>query len=107
MDWETIDRAATVLGIVTGLASLAAAVWAWVERNDLKRWFRRNSFGAVSQPLADAVRFDALVLPVSRADVPCWLIDTVKPARVALLASEQSEPAAKRSPPTPAKPALR
>lgn len=93
MDWETIDRFATLLGIVTGLASIAAAAWAWVERNDLKRWFRRNSFGAVSQPLADAARFDALVLPVSRADVPCWLIDTVKPARVALLASVQSEPA--------------
>lgn len=95
MDWETIDRFATLLGIVTGLASLAAAVWAWIERNDLKRWFRRNSFGAVSQPLADSARFDALVLPVSRADVPRWLIDTVRPARVALLASVQSEPVAK------------
>jgi hypothetical protein len=27
--WLLIDRAATVLGLVTGLASLAAAVWSW------------------------------------------------------------------------------
>lgn len=92
--WLLIDRFATVLGILTGVLSLTAALWAWFERNDLKRWFRRNSFGAVSQPLPDSARFDALVLPVSRADVPCWLIDTVKPARVALLASTQSKPIA-------------
>lgn len=95
MDWETIDRFATGLGIVTGLASLAAAVWAWIERNDLKRWFRRNSFGRINQPLdGTATRFDALVLPVSQPELPCWLIDTLRPSRIALLATEQSREAA-------------
>jgi hypothetical protein len=48
----------------------------------------------VSQPLPDNARFDALVLPVSRPEVPCWLIDTVRPVRIALLASEKSLDAA-------------
>lgn len=92
--WLLIDRFATVLGIVTGLLSLAAALWAWIERNDLKRWFRRNVFGTVNQPLdAAAERFDALVIPVSRSEVPCWLLDTVRPARIALLGTPQSQTA--------------
>lgn len=95
MDWETIDRFGTLLGIVTGPATLFAAAWAWVKQNHLKRWLRRNAFSTVNQPLSESACFDALVLPVSHAEVPCWLIDTVKPARVALLASAQSEPVAK------------
>lgn len=95
LDWEFIDRFATVLGLVTGLVGLAAALWAWIERHDLKRWFRRNAFGEVSQPLDAAnTRFDALVVPVSQPDIPCWLIDTLRPARIALLATEQSQDAA-------------
>jgi hypothetical protein len=35
--WLLLNQIATVLGIITGLASLAAAAWAWFERNDLKR----------------------------------------------------------------------
>lgn len=97
--WLLLDRTGIVLGIVTGLATLGAAVWAWVERNDLKRWFRRNTFGAVSQPLPGNTRFDALVIPVSRLEMPCWLLDHAltpgeRPARVALLASKESRDAA-------------
>lgn len=93
--WLLIDRFATLLGIVTGLFSLAAAIWAWIERNDLKRWFRRNTFGQINRPLdTTAARFDALVIPVSHPELPCWLIDTLHPARIALLSTVQSRDAA-------------
>lgn len=97
MDWEIVwlwlDRYGILVGDFVMTLTLLAGVAGFFKRNDLKRWFRRNSFGRVSQAV-DATRFDALVLPVSRADLPRWLIDTVKPVRVALLASAQSAPVA-------------
>lgn len=92
--WLLLDRIGTVIGLMTGVASVAAAAWAWVERNDLKRWLRRNTFGQVSLPLPEGSRFDALVVPVSKADTPCWLIDTLRPAQIVLIASAQSREAA-------------
>jgi hypothetical protein len=98
--WLDVDRFATVLGIVTGLLSLFAAGWAWWKKNDLKRWWRRNSFGRVGQVVdtsADASQqFDALLLPISKPDVPCWLIDTLRPVRIALIATPQSQAAAQQ-----------
>lgn len=94
--WLLIDRFATILGIITGLLSLSAVVWAWWKKNDIKRWWRRNSFGRVGQEADASPQFDALLIPVSRPEIPCWLIDTQRPQRIALIATPQSKAASQQ-----------
>ncbi len=94
--WLLLDRYGIVLGDSMLTLSVLAAIIGFFRRNDLKRWLRRNSFGRIGTPTPPDLELDALLLPVSKADIPNWIIDTQRPRYLALIATPQSLDAARQ-----------
>jgi hypothetical protein len=90
--WRLLDQA----GILIGYAMLLLPIAAWIGRNRIRDWLRRNRFPRVGGESGADTRWDALVFTVSRFEVPAWVLERHPPAAVALLATEQSKGAARR-----------
>ena len=94
--WLWLDQFGILLGNFMMLMTLGGAVWAWVRREELHRWFRSNRFPMVGEEGDHGGRWKGIVFTTSRAEVPVWVMERQRPAAVAFLASERSLEEARR-----------
>jgi hypothetical protein len=94
--WLWLDRYGILLGDLLMTLTMLAAMAGFIRRNDLRRWLRRNHFGQVGTDLPPEQHYDALLIPISKPDVPNWLIDRLHPTRLVLFATPQSGEAARQ-----------
>lgn len=79
------------------LITIAGAVWAWLKREDVRRWFSRNRFPDVGGSFDDdETDWDGIVFTVSHIDVPEWVMKRCHPSMIALISTQQSESAAQQ-----------
>jgi len=89
--WECLDRYGIILGDLLMTLTIIGAVMAFLRRDSIRRWWVRNRFPEVGGDLPGLqAQLDALVLIVSKPEVPRWLLNQLRPARVAFIASPQS-----------------
>jgi hypothetical protein len=90
--WLFLDR----ISILWANLLMFVSIVIYWRKNDIKQWLLRPSFGRVGLPTHSDIRFDALLLPISKAEIPCWLIDLTRPDHLALIATPQSLQAARQ-----------
>jgi len=92
--WLCLDQAGILTGDVLMLITIAGALWAWLKREDMRRWFSRNRFPDVGGSFDDdETDWDGIVFTVSHSSVPEWVMKRCKPSMIALIATPQSAPA--------------
>jgi len=89
------DRAGIIFGYIVTCLSTAIAITAFISRNEIAGWIsrlaRRRQFeglGTPFDPLREKV--DAIVIPVSRAEQPEWIMRHLKPRFVGLVFTEKT-----------------
>lgn len=86
--WECLDRYGIIVGDLLMTVTILGALVAFLRRDSIRRWWVRNRFPEVGGELGGLQgQLDALVLIVSKPDVPRWLLPQLRPARVAFVAS--------------------
>ncbi len=88
--WLTIDQSATLLGMLTSILALAALLLGALNRDRLRAWLTRNRFPQVGQHQGADARWEAIVFTVSRREVPCWVLETLKPRLIGLVVTAGS-----------------
>ena len=88
--WQLLDQIGILWANLAMMATLIGGPLAWLRRDRIRRWLRRNRFPEVGQAVAEGARWPAWVFTVSRAAVPRWLIEQQRPRAVALVATDQS-----------------
>lgn len=91
--WLSIDQVATLLGMLTSILAPAALLLGALNRDRLRAWLTRNRFPQVGQHPAPDARWDAIVFTVSRREVPCWVLETLKPKLIGLVVTAASRAA--------------
>ena len=93
--WLFLDQIGIFLGDVLMFASLAAAVFGFFKREELRRWLRRNTFPEVGGEDIPRDR-DSLVFTFSREALPRWVVEQLRPKWVGLVPSQGTREAAER-----------
>ena len=65
--WDALDKFGTLLGDIMLVLTLTGAVWGYLRPEKIRRWFTRNRFSNVGQPLREGRYWDAIVFTVSHA----------------------------------------
>ena len=97
-----LDNAGIVLGYLLACGAVSAAAYSYFHpsllRSFLRRIFRRTFFEGTGQPFeVPSDKFVAAVIPVSpraKAEQPRYILNHLRPQRVALLYTEASRPVA-------------
>lgn len=87
--WHLVDQIGILLGVAMGVSWFAGLLIAAFNRDTLRRWIARNRFPNVGGE-NDWEYIHGIAFTVSRADVPLWVIDRLKPRWIGLIATEQS-----------------
>jgi hypothetical protein len=91
--WDLLDQAGILLGVALPTLTLLLGVLAWIKRDRLRAWLRRNRFPAVGGLVRKDARWTAILFTVSRKEVPTWVMQRTRPAWVGLIGSQsQAEP---------------
>ncbi|HWO99022.1 MAG TPA: DUF1887 family CARF protein [Methylococcus sp.] len=93
--WHLIDQIGILLGLLMGVSWIVGLPLALLKREDIRRWFTRNRFPNVGAELENALRWDALAFTVSHKELPLWVIGTLKPTHIGLIATEASRDTAR------------
>jgi len=93
--WLWLDQVGILVGNVLMVMTIFTAFWAWVRWNRIRLWLSAKYFSGVGSEV-ETGRWDALIHLVSRPEVPSWLNTRLQPKAIALLASEESRPAARK-----------
>jgi len=86
--WTLLDQFATLATLSVMLINLLLISLAYLKRDKIRLWFRRNHYPNLGQEIDKA--WDAFAFTVSKPDIPMWVIDQYKPQAIALVASRQS-----------------
>ncbi len=93
--WLMLDQIGILASDVLMAMSVMAAILGWLKRENIRNWFRRNSFPDVGGEVGPDERdWDGMVFTVSREEVPRWVMKQVKPAAVAFVCTKHSREAA-------------
>jgi len=93
--WLCLDQTGILLGNIFMLTTIIGVIWAWWQRDDIHRWLRRNRFPDVGGEFEEQdMHWDGIVFTVSHFEVPKWVMTQYKPAKIALIVTEQSREAA-------------
>lgn len=85
--WHYIDQ----IGILLSYLPVVLLIVALFKRDALRRWLTRNRFPSMMGGLRETLRFDGIVFTVSNADVPRYVIEYLKPKRVGLVCTAESQ----------------
>ncbi|MDX8402658.1 MAG: hypothetical protein R8K47_08510 [Mariprofundaceae bacterium] len=95
--WLLLDQIGILASDVLMALSVVAAVAGWLNRDEIRRWLRRNAFPDVGGEFdARERRWDGLVFTVSHEGVPQWVMAKIRPHAVAFICSNQSRDTAGR-----------
>jgi len=88
--WLILDQAGILVGDLLMLLSIGGAVYAFMERGNIRRWLYRNSFPKIGGK-PDNRNWRNIFFTVSNAELPLWVIGQLQPQAVGLLATAYSE----------------
>ena len=91
--WLRLDQIGILVGDVMMLLTILTAIYGFIKRDTLRRWFRHNRFPSVGGEIGHQ-QYDALLCTISHSELPIWLIDQLQPGAIALIATSQSQQAA-------------
>lgn len=94
--WLWLDQFGILLGDITLIIGVLGGIWAFTQRDRIRRWLRLNRFPLSGRETDPEETWDALIFTVSRDDIPQWVIDCKQPRAIGLLATQQSHEAATR-----------
>lgn len=87
----TLDNAGILFGYFLTCVSVVGAVYAFMQRYEIKRFFRRNEFaGRGEELIVPEENIRAMVIPVSHRQQPEWILRHLKPEKVVFLFTERS-----------------
>ncbi len=88
--WLWLDQFGILLGDITLIIGVLGGIWAFAQRDRIRRWLRLNRFPLSGRETDPDETWDALIFTVSRAEIPQWVIDCKQPRAIGLLATEES-----------------
>lgn len=86
-NWHTLDQ----IGVVLGYLPVLLIIVALFKRDALRRWLTRNRFPSGVSEIQEALNFDGIVFTVSNAEVPRHVIEQLKPQRIGLICTAESQ----------------
>lgn len=89
--WLIVDHIGILGAAVTVLLSWIGVALAWFKKDNIRRWLTSNRFPTVGGFPHDVNPWQALIFTVSREEVPKWVMKTIKPTMVGLVASKESK----------------
>jgi len=87
--WLLLDQSGILAGDLLMLLSMVGALIAFVERNNIRRWFMRNRFPKIGGK-PNAKDWRNIIFTISQIHVPLWVIEQLQPETVGLLATTYS-----------------
>lgn len=89
--WRLISQIDTLLGLAMGISWFGAIILLLLKRETIRRWLTRNRFPDVGSELEPEKRWDAIAFTVCRKELPLWVMEFCRPARIGLIAPESSQ----------------
>lgn len=78
-----LDRAGIVFGYLVTCISVAIAIYATLNQNKIKEWFKLHEFENLGEDFDVPVdQIKAMIIPVSRYQQPEWILRWLKPQKV-------------------------
>ncbi len=87
--WQTFDQFGILVGDIMLIISVGGLVYGFWKRNDIRAWLTRNRFPSIGGS-PELTRWQGLIFTVSRANVPIWVIEQVRPETIGLLITDSS-----------------
>ncbi|MGH9895486.1 MAG: hypothetical protein ACREA0_26585 [bacterium] len=89
--WLILDQVGILCAAITVVLSWTGLVLAWLKKDSIRRWLTSNRFPTVGGFPHDVNPWQALIFTVSREEVPTWVMKTIRPSMVGLVASQESK----------------
>ncbi|MBI5142692.1 MAG: hypothetical protein HZA20_10980 [Nitrospirae bacterium] len=83
---KKIENAGIILGYAFTIIPIGFALVAWFSKKQLRSFFHSNYFTGLGTPFPlGSKQIDGLLIPVSREEVPKWLLCHLRPKHVAFI----------------------